>query len=139
VVCKERLTSKIVGVYNILMKDLMSKEMIKRDKQIKISNLKMEKNIDEVIKHFELEDNVRIFLEKAILKQKNYAPNLNKVAKGIIEKRIITVLKNDLLLELVKNVVIEMVNKIAYENFSKEKNRLKQNFVDNINDVLQDF
>ena len=113
--------------------------MIKRDKQIKISNLKMEKNIDEVIKHFELEDNVRIFLEKAILKQKNYAPNLNKVAKGIIEKRIITVLKNDLLLELVKNVVIEMVNKIAYENFSKEKNRLKQNFVDNINDVLQDF
>ena len=38
--------------------------MIRKNKQIKASNLKMEKNIDEVIKFFELEENIKQFLNK---------------------------------------------------------------------------
>lgn len=113
--------------------------MIKKDRQIKKMNLKMEKNIDEVIKHFELESNIRNFLNKAILKQKKYAPDLNRLAKEIINKEINKTLKIETLKLLIEDAVTQVVGDIAYKLFEEKKEQLKQDFLDNVNDEFASF
>lgn len=104
------------------------KRLRKRDKTI-------EKNIDSVIKHFELEGNVKNFLEKAILKQKKYSPSLNKKAKEIVEKEIGKVLKGSIISSLIKEVVTQIVREIAYEEFHNHKENLKSEYIDNIHNM----
>ena len=115
------------------MKTPFSKEMIKKNREIKKANLKMEKNIDEVIKHFELEDNVRKFLDNAISKQKSYAPVLNKIAREIINKEILKVLEIEILKLLIENAVTDVVTRIAYKEFEQTREELKQDFIDKLN------
>lgn len=109
--------------------------MIRKNKQIKASNLKMEKNIDEVIKFFELEENIKQFLNKAILKQKRYTPDLNELAKEIVNKEIIKCLKPEILQELLKNIVENVVSNIAYEIFIKKMNELKEEYQEKISEI----
>ena len=122
----------MLAIQNLNMKEVMSNEMIKKNKQIKKRNLQMQKNIDEVIKYFELNDNVRIFLEKAISKQKKYSPRLIEKAKNIVEKEINKILQSEKINKLIENGIVLMVEKIAYKEFIKEKERLKQEFYEKI-------
>ncbi len=117
-----------MGVYFTYMKKLFSNEMIKKNKQIKKRNLEMEKNIEEVIKYFEIGDNVKLFLENSLIKQKSFAPDLSKVAKERLNKEINKTLKIKTLKILIENAVTQVVSDIAYELFEEKKEQLKQDF-----------
>ena len=109
--------------------------MIKKNKEIKKANLKMEKNIDEVIKHFELEDNIREFIENAIIKEKKYHPSFNIIAKEIIKKEINKMLKTGVLKILIEDVVSEVVSDIVYKEFSEKTEELKEEFINAISEI----
>lgn len=117
-----------------MKKEILPDSIVKTNKELTVKSKNMQKNIDLVIKYFNQEDNIRNFFEETLLGKKKYSPDLSHKAKHQILEEVNKILDNDTLQILIRDVVISVVSKIAYEEFQKRKDELRSEYIDNLNE-----